>query len=139
MNELLAILKYSFGAREDRKPFCIEEGFKRTGVTRKNELDYFLKWSDEFDGDKLDRTIWRNYNSADGSATGPTSMGGLLKKPDTTDCYVENGNLVMTAYRLNETDFQQCGGDTHDTLAVLRQENSGDIACPILLKNSEIW
>ncbi len=101
---------------EEGKVFAIDTGFAYSGKVEGN-TGYHMAWNDEFNGNKLDRTIWRNYNSEKGDATGETSMGGILYKPDTRDCYVENGDFVLPVFRLNHTDFQQAGTNTADTLA----------------------
>lgn len=101
---------------EEGKVFAIDTGFAYSGKVEGN-TGYHMAWNDEFNGNKLDRTIWRNYNSEKGDATGKTSMGGILYKPDTRDCYVENGDFVLPVFRLNHTDFQQAGTNTADTLA----------------------
>ena len=101
---------------EEGKVFAIDTGFAYSGKVEGN-IGYHMAWHDEFNGKELDRTIWRNYNSEKGDATGETSMGGILYKPDTRDCYVENGDFVLPVFRLNHTDFQQAGTNTADTLA----------------------
>lgn len=112
----LYLIEQDKNALKAEKAFEIPAGYSYTGEVD-TSAGYQMAWHDEFNGKTLDRTIWRNYNSEKGTTVAKSSMGGILYKPDARDTYVENGDWVIPVFRLNHTDFQQAGADTHDTLA----------------------
>lgn len=99
------------------KPFEIPAGYAVTGKAEKNDEDYYLAWNDEFNAKALDRTIWVDYSR--NTATDDSVMGGKVYKPDARDCYLENGSLVVPAYRLSREDFQAGQATTEGTVAAM--------------------
>lgn len=119
--QICAALEVLFEIQRDciknGKPFEIPAGYSITGKAEKNDKDYYLAWNDEFNGKTLDRTMWVDYSS--NSLKDASVMGGTVYKPDARDCYIENGSMVVPAYRLSREDFQSGQPTTDGTLAAM--------------------
>lgn len=113
---LSELIKMDEQALANKEPFTIKKGFKKEGTVTKNDIDYYLSWSDEFDG-PFNRNIWRNAHSADGTKTEANCMGGTNYLRDSRYCYTQNSDLVLTSKRLNATDWQNASTTTYGTLA----------------------
>jgi 1,3-(1,3;1,4)-beta-D-glucan 3(4)-glucanohydrolase len=67
---------------------------------------YTLAWSDEFDGDALDRTCWNV--EVNGTGCGNNELQYYVDDP--RNVHIENGNLVITARRQKYKDHDFTSG-----------------------------
>lgn len=86
-----------------------------TGKAEKNDTDYYLAYSDEFNESTLDTSIWVDYKRTSGTST--SLYGGTCYRTGLQNTRIENGNLVLTSERLNHDDFTWCQIATEGTLA----------------------
>ena len=67
--------------------------------------DWVLIWSDEFDSDKIDRSVW-NFEVGNGHANGIPGWGNneLQYYTDGENAYIEDGKLIIEAREEERTD-----------------------------------
>ncbi|MBO4468400.1 MAG: glycoside hydrolase family 16 protein [Clostridia bacterium] len=90
-------------AREARKPFSIEKGFKEEAAVKVTDDLYQLGWSDEFNG-SLNKTVWTD--PIEGEKKSPSPNGGTTYQKGIQNAFTRDGNLILTGKRLNNVDFE---------------------------------
>ncbi|MBO4501756.1 MAG: hypothetical protein J5760_05885, partial [Clostridia bacterium] len=75
--------------------------YKKFVVVKVNDGDYVQTWSDEFDGDELDRSIWRPDC---GYVFGGTNTSLYVDSEETA--FVKDGNLVMRTLEKQNNGYE---------------------------------
>lgn len=75
--------------------------YKKFVVCKVNDGDYVSTWSDEFDGDTLDRSIWQ---ADSGFFFGGGNSALYVDSDDTA--FVEDGNLILRTFAEDYNGFQ---------------------------------
>ncbi len=111
----------------DGNGFNWSDGFTINGRYDSNEEGaYTLNWNDEFEGSSIDLTKWGDYYKESDNSTA-SCLGGKMYYADQYGesaykgdfkkaIYLSDGDLVLTAQRLNEKDFLATKVSTYYTM-----------------------
>ena len=96
---------------------------------------YTLTWSDEFDGDKLDKTKW----GYEGSSTHRNNeLQTYCDLDSERNVYLEDGNMVIEARKENRNGYQYTSGSVHTKRKHLFQYGMFEISAR-LPKGKGVW